>query len=136
MRLKMLLTAILGGVHVIDPGPTWRLLCGLWTGQVTVLWLTLGGAHLRHMCRPVTRSPLRWTGRDKLQAVGIAAGLTILAAAFPLLRGLGWYVWVAVILSGAAVLVIAVAGAAAAVTVWLGVHARRLTRRVRPSPPG
>jgi len=167
LHAAMLLAAILGGVHVIDPGPTWRLLCGLWTGHVVVFWLVGAAVHLRiaSKARPDTlfraaaraeargsdgvaasipSSPMhgvehaqrRRIRRVTPHTVAMIATVTVLAAAFPLLRGLGWHVWVAVIVAGAAMLVIAIAGAATAVTVWLGVGARRLSRLVRPSPPG
>ena len=43
-----LLTAGLGGLHVIDAGPCWRLTCGLLTGHVTASWLAAGIGCSRH----------------------------------------------------------------------------------------
>ena len=43
LHIAMILTAMAGGIHLLDTGPRWRLLCGLWTGHVITLWL-LGDA--------------------------------------------------------------------------------------------
>lgn len=40
MQCGLLLVALLGGIHVVDPGARWRMMCGLWTGHVAVLWLS------------------------------------------------------------------------------------------------
>ena len=47
-----LFAAMLGGLHVIDVGPAWRLMCGLWTGHVVTLWLTGAGAQLAQAALP------------------------------------------------------------------------------------
>ena len=44
-HIAMLLAAIAGGVHWVDAGPAWRLVCGLWTGHVAMLWLVGGAGH-------------------------------------------------------------------------------------------
>jgi len=44
-NIVMLLAAMAGGVHWVDAGPTWRLVCGLWTGHVAMLWLAGGAGH-------------------------------------------------------------------------------------------
>jgi len=44
-HIVMLLAAMAGGVHWLDAGPTWRLVCGLWTGHVAMLWLVGGAGH-------------------------------------------------------------------------------------------
>jgi len=46
VNVAALLAAILGGLHVLDFGPLWRLACGMWTGQVATLWLIGGSVHL------------------------------------------------------------------------------------------
>ena len=42
IQCAVLLVAGLGGWHVIDTGPRWRLACGLFTGYVTTYWLAVG----------------------------------------------------------------------------------------------
>ena len=54
-HIVMLLAAMAGGVHWLDGGPAWRLVCGLWTGHVAMLWL-VGGAG--HFLRLAGRAPL------------------------------------------------------------------------------
>jgi len=125
VNVAMLLTAMAGGMHAIDLGPMWRLICGLWTGHVTILWLVLGAAHLFHLSRAVVRPQPPWTRRDRLQAVALAAGLTMLAAAFGPLRWLGWDFWTAVVSLGAAMLLGALLAATVAVAVWFSHAALR-----------
>jgi hypothetical protein len=47
VHAAMLMAAMLGGMHLLDPGPAWRLVCGLWTGHVAMLWLVGGAVELR-----------------------------------------------------------------------------------------
>jgi len=54
-HIAMLLAAMAGGAHWVDAGPAWRLVCGLWTGHVAMLWL-VGGAG--HFLRLAGRVPL------------------------------------------------------------------------------
>lgn len=51
-----LLAAMLGGLHVIDSGPAWRLACGLWTGHVVMLWLFCAATFFVRHFRLVTCS--------------------------------------------------------------------------------
>jgi uncharacterized membrane protein len=112
-----LATAMLGGLHVLDGGATWRLLCGLWTGHVVMLWLVGGAAELRALKRP-DRSPLpAWTKRAQLAALAAVPLLALLACVFWRLPAVGWYVWtmaaalgVLALLSAAVVAVTAVGG--------------------------
>jgi len=46
IQIAIILIAMIGGIHWIDPGPRWRMLCGLWAGQVTVWWLITGAVSL------------------------------------------------------------------------------------------
>ena len=46
LHTGILLAAMIGGMHVIDFGPTWRVLCGLWTGHVIIVWMVGGGREL------------------------------------------------------------------------------------------
>lgn len=110
-----ILLAMLGGVHVWGHSPMGRVLCGLWTGHVVLLWLVGGGGHLwRLACHPA-RPQLRWRRADKLQAAAIP--LIGVAWLTPHAMGLGWTFWSLAAAAGAAALVaglvLAVSGAAA-----------------------
>ena len=96
--------AMLGGLHVIDPGPQWRLLFGLWTGHVVTFWLIGAGVQLHSSARPDSRRPLPWEASDRLQALVLPMVLTGIAALFPLVLPLGWHFWTTSAISGAAVL--------------------------------
>ena len=83
-HLAMLAAGILGGLHVIDAGPAWRVACGLWTGHVAAAWL-LGGALA--LWRP--QRPLPWRRRDEFRALAAGPVLGALALAVPHLMLLG-----------------------------------------------
>ncbi len=100
LHIGMILTAMAGGMHLLDTGPRWRLLCGLWTGHVVTLWLLGGGIQLRFLSsrRSVLQPP--WRIQEKIGA-SITAGLvTLLAVLFPYLQILGSFFWSIVILLG------------------------------------
>ena len=84
VNVGMLLTAMLGGLHIIDPGPRWRLMCGLWTGHVIVLWLIGAAWHLYILLNHGVQKRLTWTTNDKAQAFVCAALLTVVALIFVL----------------------------------------------------
>ncbi len=121
----VLLAAMLGGIHVIDFGATWRLLCGLWAGHIFVLWLVGGAHYLWHTSLPVASTGLGCSRRDEFHSVLAIAVLVALAFVIPEWHLLGWHVWTTLITAGALILVSAVAGAAAAIAAWSG----RATRR-------
>jgi hypothetical protein len=112
-----ILLAMLGGVHVWGHSPMGRVLCGLWTGHVVLLWLVGGGGHLwRLACHPA-RPQLPWRRGDKLQAAAVPLALVGVAWLTPRAMGLGWTFWSLAAAAGAAALVaglvLAVSGAAA-----------------------
>ncbi len=74
LHALMLLTAMLGGLHAIDGGPAWRLICGLWTGHVAVVWVSGGVAVLAGRTRSMNTP--RWC----TLAGGLAPALYALAA--------------------------------------------------------
>ncbi len=133
-NVAVLLAAILGGVGVFDAGPTWRLICGLWTGHVVMLWLVGGTVHLWSLSRPQRPLQLPWLARHKLQALAAPAVLGGLAGLFGELHGLGCLFWSGAGLFGAAALLVAVITAA----VSLGVYCIRTlpARAARPQPDG
>ena len=116
LDIAMLLAAMAGGLHLIDPGPMWRLLCGLYTGHVILLWLVVGSTHLWFRFRSPARIPVPWRRRDRIAALALPIMLTLLAAIFPALQRLGWYTWAVVTLIGAAALLAAVSFTAVAVS--------------------
>lgn len=102
LQAVLLSAALLGGLHVIDVGPRWRLACGLWTGYVAVAWLLAGSAHLGGRARPSRGGAGDWP------ALALPAGLTLLALAWDQVAPLGWWFWSAAALAGMLALVVAV----------------------------
>ena len=120
-----LATAMLAGLHVIEGGATWRLLCGLWTGHVVMLWLVGGAAELRALSRP-GRAPLpAWTKRTQLAALAVVPLLALLALAFVRLPPVGWYVWTTAAALGVVALLLAGIAAVTAVGGQLRLALRR-----------
>jgi len=113
VNVAMLLAAMLGGLHVVDPGPLWRFAFGLWTGHIAVLWLSGAAGNLRSLARP-DREAEPWRTRDVVRAVAFPVGLAALAASFPLLLPLGWTFWTAVGVLGAAALAVTLLAALSA----------------------
>jgi uncharacterized membrane protein len=108
VHIALLGAALLGGLHVIDPGPQWRLLFGLWTGHVVIFWLVGASMQLCSRGRSDPRLPLPWGASDRLQALVAPAALAGIAALFPLVLPPGWYFWAATAILGAAVLFTAI----------------------------
>ena len=118
LHVGVLLAAMAGGLHWIDPGPRWRLACGLWTGHVAALWI-IGGTveqiRLRRL-RPGRDGLGRRGGWTRSSAVEAAVALPLLfaaAMAFPALAGLGWWFWTLLAAIGLFLACSAVAGSAA-----------------------
>ena len=81
-HIAMLLAALAGGIHIIDLGPTWRFMCGAWTGHVAILWL-IGATSCLHQRRAPNISTLRsWSSGDSL----CQGALLILLMVMPLFR--------------------------------------------------
>jgi len=142
-QAAMLLAAMAGGLHWIDAGPTWRLLCGLWTGHVAMVWLVAGAAHLRAVTANarqggrrsvVENSDHSWPVRDRLQTLAAGPALAILAVAFTHLVTGGWWLWAAVVVLGAASLVLAFAWASLAALRWVIVRGARATHSSNAVP--
>jgi uncharacterized membrane protein len=113
----VLIAALLGGVHVLDFGPRWRFLCGLWTGQVVLVWLFTGTTQLSTWACGSSGESLFWTRRDKLGACAMLALAPILALASPMPHGT-WSVWTAAIVGGALLL-----GITGLRTAWAAIRA-------------
>jgi uncharacterized membrane protein len=77
-HIVMLLAAMAGGVHWLDAGPTWRLVCGLWTGHVAMLWLVGGAGHFLRLAGRVPlgicAAGLRTRRADGTHALGQRGG--------------------------------------------------------------
>jgi hypothetical protein len=127
LHVGVLLVAMAGGLHWIDPGPRWRLACGLATGHVAALWIIggtveqirLGWLDPRHDRPP---RPAGWTRSSTLLAVLPLPLLFAAAMAFPGLGKLGWWFWTLLAATGLFLACAAVVGGAAVVA--LGAWAR------------
>ena len=85
-----LLVAGLGGLHVIDIGPRWRLACGLLTGHVTAFWLAAGIACLwRNAKLGAVSSPRLAQG----QVIAMPLLLGIVSAFCRPPAPLSWWLW-------------------------------------------
>lgn len=102
LQAGLLCLALLGGIHVIDLGPRWRLACGLWTGYVAVAWLLAGSVQLGGRTRTAH------AGSD-WPALALAAGLSLLALAWDRVAPLGWWFWSVAALAGLLALGVATA---------------------------
>ena len=153
-HVLVLAGAILGGVHVLDFGPLWRLVCGLATGHILLLWLVMGAAHLWRAGRQTVAPPQPWRRIDRAIALAVvvllvAAGAVSAAGPGRLLLGghAGpgdghpgamlslWGLWTVLSAVGAAALAIAAVCALASVMwlirgIWRG--RRRGPDEVRP----
>ena len=100
IHITMILTALAGGIHLLDIGPRWRLLCGIWTGHIITLWLIGSSFQLRFLSdsRSVMQRP--WRTQEKIGILITAGCVTILAVLFPYLQILGGFFWSLVIILG------------------------------------
>lgn len=128
LHVTLLLTALLGGLHVLDPGPRFRLLCGLWTGHLASLWLIAAALNFFRLARhtpPLPRQP----ARQLAAAFFFPALLALLPLSFAFLGPLlGRTFWTLLASLGAATLALAQLAALAAFTAWLA-------SRLRPRSP-
>jgi len=136
-----LLAALAGGLHVLDFGPTWRLICGLWTGHVALLWLVCGGNQLRAVACGGPAEPLAWNRRQNTGTALVVAVMPALAVLLAALPARGWLIWTVAIMAGAGLLVAAALAALVSVLVAGAQHRRRdarLTGRtwLSPGPTG
>jgi hypothetical protein len=118
LHAGVLLAALAGGLHWIDPGPRWRLACGLWTGHVAALWIIGGAVDQIRAWRPGlgkdrSGGEVGWTRRATVQAVFALPLLFGAAMAFPGLDALGWWFWALLAATGLLLACAAVAGSAA-----------------------
>lgn len=128
LQMVALVIAGLGGFHAIDPGPGWRMACGLWEGHVTTAWLACGAALLWSRSRPL---PLPcWRKGDSALSAGMLILFTVPALADGWVSAPGWVFWTTVACIGA--LALYTAGAAA--LLGAAVAAMRRGSRLMPSP--
>ncbi|MCX5675677.1 MAG: DUF2085 domain-containing protein [Planctomycetota bacterium] len=132
-NIVMLLAAMAGGVHWLDAGPTWRLVCGLWTGHVAMLWLVGGAGHFLRLAgrKPFEDPP--WPRGLLIQALAAGPVLAIVAFAFTRLVLTGWLVAAALVVAGAAFLALALVRTIVAVA-RLACPAVGARRRHSPRP--
>ena len=130
-NIAMLLAAMAGGLHLVDAGPAWRLVCGLWTGHVALLWLIGAAGHFHRAARSGPPHP-PWPLPLRLQALAAAPALALLAVLFTRLVTRGWVLWTALIVLGAAALLAALLSAVLAMGVWLVAALRKGTSQEMP----
>ena len=99
LHLGLLVLIVLGGWHIIDPGPTWRLALGLFTGHITMIWL-IGGARDIWTATLADSASGGWTARAASQGFVWPLLLVGLALIFPTLLPLGWAFWTGATLLG------------------------------------
>lgn len=140
-HVLVLAGAMLGGLHVVDSGPLWRLICGLATGHVLLLWLVAGSAHFWGAGRASPVPPRRW-GRGQtvpaLAAVILLAVAGAASATVPGLKRLGESTGARAVPTGApswawgfwTILAAVGAAALAAAVVWALVSVAAFTARV------
>lgn len=87
-QVGLLLIALSGGLHWIDPGPVWRVACGLWTGWTAAIWLIGGASQLGLQGKT---SPLPWRSRDRLGALVAGPLLALMASLLATLPALGYW---------------------------------------------
>lgn len=114
LHVALLVLAILGGRHVIDPGALWRFMLGLWTGHVVLLWLAGAAAELSHVSSPGGNVEPVWTARHTAQGVAFPILLAALAWALPAGLHLGWAFWSAAAILGVIALAVGLGLAAVA----------------------
>ena len=132
-HVVMLVAAILGGLKVVDLGATWRVLCGLWTGHVALLWLVGGVVHLRSL-RSCEHGPqYGWRRRDEIQGFVFVLLCVVLAFAFERAMPLGWGVWTGVAIAGAVILLTASVAALVALSFWSAAGCLSVVRRAARS---
>jgi len=115
----ILLAAMLGGLHLIDFGPMWRLVCGLWTGHVAMIWLLGGARSLQVSLWPPGRPT---EARDKrAQPAGWLAAVLYGVAAWVFVSAQpgGWWIWTSLATLGTAFLLLAILLAVSVVFAWL-----------------
>lgn len=120
VNVALLFAAMLGGLHVIDPGPLWRFAFGTWTGHVSILWLSGAAVQFWQLSRPAAPAERPWRTTQIVQALAFPAMLAGLAVVLPILLPLGWRFWIAPAGLGVAVLAatMLVAGLAMARFAW------------------
>jgi hypothetical protein len=100
LHLVLLALAILGGRHVIDPGPLWRFACGLWTGHVVLVWLIGATMDLMRLALHESEAEPHWRAVHSAQGSAFPLVLAALAWVFPALLPLGWAFWTTVAVLG------------------------------------
>lgn len=103
LHFGLLVLIVLGGWHIIDPGPTWRLALGLFTGHITMIWL-IGGARDIWTATLTDSASGGWTARATSQGFVWPLLLVGLALIFPALLPFGWAFWTGATLFGLLIL--------------------------------
>ena len=108
LQAGALILALLGGLHVLDTGPGWRLLCGLWTGHVAAVWLVTGASQLKVSTRRMPSGMLTWPRKATVQAIVASLAMPLLAGLLVVCPHKAWWGWTSAIVCGSAILAAAV----------------------------
>ena len=100
LHIILLITAMAGGLHIIDIGPIWRLFCGVCTGHVILLWLVSALVNLFHLSYSRDLQNDNWSSCDKIWYLVHLAVMCIFIMSFTVLKFLGWYFWTVVVVLG------------------------------------
>jgi hypothetical protein len=119
IHVVCLLTAMLGGMHILGGGPIWRLLCGLWTGWVLTMWLVGAGKQLWLLSRGPEAQQRPWRRSDKTQALVAGPALAMIACAIQVLPHSGRHLWTGAVVTGAVLLLAAIVFAVSGMAAWL-----------------
>jgi uncharacterized membrane protein len=109
LHVALLVLAILGGRHVIDPGPLWRFVCGLWTGHVVLLWLIGSAVDFTYLSRPTGQAEPEWRAVQSAHSAAFPLLLAVLAWVFPALLPLGWVFWTTAAILGVCAIAVGLA---------------------------
>jgi hypothetical protein len=118
VHVAVLAAALLGGLHVIDAGAAWRLVCGLLSGHVFLLWLTSGAGYLWRLRRVESSPPPPWRRGQTIWALVMVPLLAAAGVAFAEYLPPPRPLWVAASVAGLIALAIAVVWAVVAGARW------------------
>ncbi len=95
LHVIMLLTAMLSGLHIINPNPKWALMCGFWTGHVAVAWLAAAAAELSFRYNTLPMNKIPWKTANEISIFACVAFITTISQIFNQLQFLGPTFWTA-----------------------------------------
>jgi len=107
IQIAIILIAMIGGLDWIDPGPRWRMLCGVCTGHITVYWLITGAVSLISRCK--NHALPQWRKIDVGQGLMMVIVSTLPVITINKLLWLGEQIWSGIALMGILVILFSIA---------------------------